>query len=132
MRPVVAGSKVLAFKSAPDFENPGDSNRNNIYEVTVEASDGTNTAMRDVTVKVTDAEEEGKVTLSTQQPRIGVPITATLADPDGSIANVMWVWERDNDAADADAQTPTMATKRSSPKPRRLPTPRSMMTTACT
>ena len=92
----VAGSKVLAFKSAPDFENPADSNRNNIYEVTVEASDGTNTAMRDVTVKVTDSDENGKVTLSTQQPRIGVPITATLADPDGSIANVIWEWERDD------------------------------------
>ena len=94
------GSKVLGFKSAPDFENPADSNRDNIYEVTVEASDGTNTAMRDVTVKVTDSDENGKVTLSTQQPRIGVPITATLADPDGSIANVIWEWERDDNAID--------------------------------
>ena len=96
----VAGSKVLAFKSAPDFENPADSNRDNIYEVTVEASDGTNTAMRDVTVKVTDSDENGKVTLSTQDPLIGVPITATLADPDGSIANVIWEWERDDNAMD--------------------------------
>ena len=37
----------------------------------------------DVTVKVTNIEEElGVVTLSTLQPRVGFPVTATLSDPD--------------------------------------------------
>ena len=35
-------SKVLAFKDKPDFEMPGDSNRDNVYQVTVVASDGAN------------------------------------------------------------------------------------------
>ena len=47
-------SKVLGFKDNPDFEMPGDSNRDNVYQVTVVASDGVNSAMRDVIVKVTD------------------------------------------------------------------------------
>ena len=40
---------------------PGDKNEDNIYEVTVEASDDVNTATRSVTVKVTDSDEGGKV-----------------------------------------------------------------------
>ena len=31
---------ALAFASAPDFEAPADANADNVYEVTVEASDG--------------------------------------------------------------------------------------------
>ena len=31
---------ALAFKAAPDFEAPADANGDNVYEVTVEASDG--------------------------------------------------------------------------------------------
>ena len=49
---------VLAFKDKPDFEDPGDMNGDNVYEVTVVASDGANAAMRDVTVKVTNIERE--------------------------------------------------------------------------
>ena len=49
---------VLSFTSSPDFENPADADADNVYEVTVEADDGTNTltatGKRDVTVTVTD------------------------------------------------------------------------------
>ena len=81
----VNASRVLSFKAKPDFEMPGDSNSDNIYEVTVVASDGANTATRSVTVKVTDADEAGKVTLSSQDALIGVELTATLADSDGGV-----------------------------------------------
>ena len=80
-----AYSKVLSFMEMPDFEMPGDNNQDNIYEVTVVASDGKNTAMRSVTVKVTDADEGGKVTLSSQDALIGVELTATIADSDGGV-----------------------------------------------
>ena len=44
----------------------------NVYEVTLVAKDGTNTTMLDLTVKVTNVEEDdGKVTLAYQQPLIG-------------------------------------------------------------
>ena len=35
-----AVSQVLSFKEKTDFEMPGDRNRDNVYEVTVRASDG--------------------------------------------------------------------------------------------
>ena len=95
-----AYSKVLSFMEMPDFEMPGDNNQDNIYEVTVVASDGENTAMRSVTVKVTDADEGGKVTLSSQDALIGVELTATLADSDGGVPDpavltgVTWQWHK--------------------------------------
>ena len=93
-----ADDNVLAFKMGmePDFEMPSDKNKDNIYEVTVVATAGGKTAERDVTVKVTNAEEAGKVTLSGDgaQPRVGSEIKATLADSDGGVENVTWMWER--------------------------------------
>ena len=78
-------SRILSFKAKPDFEMPGDGNRDNIYEVTVRASDGEMYADRMVTVKVTDADEGGKVELSSQDALIGVELTATLTDSDGGV-----------------------------------------------
>ena len=54
-------NQVLSFKEMADFEMPGDRNRDNVYEVTVRASAGGLYADRMVTVKVTDADEEGEV-----------------------------------------------------------------------
>jgi|GEM_PF-3762856 len=48
---------VLRFKQAPDFENPGDQDRNNIYEVTVTATDGLNPSVLEMFVTVTNANE---------------------------------------------------------------------------
>ena len=49
---------------------PGDSNRDNVYQVTVVASDGAKSAMRDVTVKVTDMPEGGSIEVTLPaQPR---------------------------------------------------------------
>ena len=48
---------VLTFKSAPDYETPADMDEDNVYEVTVEAGDGTNMDTQDVTVTVTDVDE---------------------------------------------------------------------------
>ena len=85
----------LAFKAKPDFENPGDANEDNIYEVTVVATDGSgNSDEKSVTVKVTDRDETGKVELSTQNPVVGVEITATPIDSDTYVNNVTWVWHR--------------------------------------
>ena len=71
---------VLRFKSAPDFEAPADAGGNNMYVVTVQASDGGDdtTATEVVTIEVTNVEEPGTVTMSTLQPQVGVAITATL------------------------------------------------------
>ena len=87
-------ARTLSFENAPDFESPGDSGRNNVYEVTVKVTDSKgNSDEQDVTVKVTNVEEDGTVTLSTLQPRVDFPVTATLADADNITAgSVSWQW----------------------------------------
>ena len=80
---------MLVFKAKPDFETPGDSNRDNVYQVTVVASDGANSAMRDVIVKVTDRAEDGKIEVAPAQPRVGTALAATLTDSDG-VMSLTW------------------------------------------
>ena len=75
-----------------DYETPADANIDNTYMVTVEANDGTNTAMKAVTINVTNVDEDGTVSLSTQRPRVGTAITATLTDADGSVTGTAWQW----------------------------------------
>ena len=85
----------LGFKAEPDYEKPGDANKDNVYEVTVEATDAVgNTGTKDVKVTVTNLDEDGTVTMSQRQPRVGVPITASVTDPDGDVSNVTWQWSR--------------------------------------
>ena len=50
-----------------------------------------------VAVDVINIDEKGMLTLSSQQLRVGAPLTATLTDPDGSLTNVVWLWERSTD-----------------------------------
>ena len=83
---------ALSFKDSPDYEMPTDANKDNVYEVTVQASDGKLTGMKKVEVKVTNQDEPGMVTLSRTTPRVGFPVTATLTDPDGSISKLTWQW----------------------------------------
>ena len=83
----------LMFAKQPDYEMPGDDDEDNMYEVTVQATDTVGrTGTRDVTVEVTNFDEEGTVTLSPTQHRVGVPITAMLEDPDGGVYGKMWQW----------------------------------------
>ena len=95
-------SQILSFKKSPDFEMPGDRNDDNLYEVTVRASDGTMSADRMVVVKVTNDVEGGKVALSPEDAVPGVELTATLTDPEGSVSasgqitGERWTWHRDS------------------------------------
>ena len=48
-----------------------------------------------VTVKVTNVEEPGTVTLSAEEPQEEIPLTATLSDPDNVTTDTtMWQWAR--------------------------------------
>ena len=72
---------LLTFKASPNFEAPKDAGKDNVYNITVVATDSDDqTHEMDVTVTVTNVDEAGTVTLSTLQPRIGTPLTATLTD----------------------------------------------------
>lgn len=47
-------SGTLTFKTAPDYENPTDANQDNIYEVTITATDGKRNATRTFLITITD------------------------------------------------------------------------------
>ena len=52
---------TLYFRSPPDYERPTDSNRDNVYEVSIQPSDGRNTGSYPVTVTVTDVNEPPEI-----------------------------------------------------------------------
>ena len=64
-----SGRGVLTFISPPDFENPADSNSDNLYEIAVVATDEQGlTDSIDVTVTVTNHAESVEPTISTRRP----------------------------------------------------------------
>ena len=87
----IAGG-VLTFASSPNYEDARDAGGDNIYNVTVSASDGDSTATYDVTVTVTNADDMGALMLP-EQPQVGTALSATLTDPD-TIQTTTWKWER--------------------------------------
>ena len=100
-------SNVLGFKSGhlPDFEEKSS------YSISVVARSGARTATLDVTVEVVDAEDEGEVSLSQRQPRVGIAVHATPSDPDGGVRISEWVWELSevvtaNDGGEPSAECP--------------------------
>ena len=105
------------FAPQPDYEAPTDADTGGTYEVTLSASDGTDTVTLDVTVTVTNEDEAGTVTLSPVRPRVGTALNATLTDPDRSTSGVAWAWERSTGpttwvaigGADSSSYTPAAA-----------------------
>ena len=79
---------VLAFRAKPDYESPTDANRDNVYEVTVRASDGTMYAERMVKVTVTDANEApaimGRDSVNYAENGKDPVATLTAEDPEGA------------------------------------------------
>jgi hypothetical protein len=57
-----ATTGALSFLTPPNYENPTDSNHNNIYTVEVQASDGTLTDTQTLSVHVTDVNEAPAIT----------------------------------------------------------------------
>ena len=90
----VSDSGGLSFLQPPDHEAPTDRNGDKVYQVTVNASDGRYNSARNVVVTVGNVEEPGMVTLSSDQPQVDTPFEARLTDPDGSLSNAVWKWER--------------------------------------
>ena len=119
----ISDSGQLSFGSTPDFENPLDLDRDNVYEITITAADRTSgteklTDSLDARITVGNVDEPGTVTLNSQDPVVNTPITATLTDPDGSISHQSWTWSRSSTpggtttlitGATQDSYTPTAA-----------------------
>ena len=95
---------TLSFKNDPDYDKPGDADKDNTYKVSVVATDKAGLAgMADVEIVVTDVEEDGSVTLSTAQPAIGRSITAMLDEPDTEVSGLTWKWQ----SSSTGIETPT-------------------------
>ena len=106
------GTYELAFKAVPDYEMAADAGRNNVYNITVTATDSDGqTDRKNVVVTVTNVEEDGTVTLSTLQPRVGIGVMATLTDLDGATTDVTWAWEAETaeDCSEVSTFTPDAA-----------------------
>ena len=70
------------------------------YSVTVTATDPSNAAASiEVTVGVTNVDEPGAVTLSSDQPQVDTALTAVLTDPDGGVTGLSWQWARSADGS---------------------------------
>ena len=102
---IVSSTGQLRVNEPLDFEEKSS------YMVTIEVHDRRNAAgqssthvddSQDVTIEVTDVEEDGTVTVSTPTNRVqtGVPATAELTDPDGSISGLTWQWARSPNRSD--------------------------------
>ena len=81
---------VVTFAAAPNYEEPEDANRDNVYEFSVVATDvESGTSRRNVSVEVTvsvaDVEELGTVTVDNLDPAVADRVKFTLTDPDGGI-----------------------------------------------
>ena len=88
----ISNTGVLTFRAVPDYEDPMDSNLDNIYSITVEATDGTNVDTLFVTVTVGNVDEEGMLTVTSERPAVDRMITAMVEDGDGIIGSVTWTW----------------------------------------
>ena len=97
----ISSGGVLTFRSSPNFESPADQGGNNVYNVMVRATStsGTITATRNVTVTVTNEDEGGTVTLSSDQATVGDELTAVITDIDGGVIDVTWQWARSSDGS---------------------------------
>ena len=91
----------LRFRSAPDYERPADSDRNNIYEVTIRASDGRYTGTLEETQVITVApvnEAPEITTTSALRPlrcvtlRTGPPASTLTGPPTRSEARSPGRW----------------------------------------
>jgi hypothetical protein len=63
---------AISFSSAPDFENPADSDSNNEYLITVSVSDGTDSASESVVINVSNVNEAPSITaINSSSPESG-------------------------------------------------------------
>src|SRR6185436_4452920 len=84
-------SGVLSFLSAPDFEAPTDAGSDNIYDVTVQVSDGTNIDTQAIAVTVTNVNENTNAPVFTSGNSVSTPenvaTTTIVYDANATDAN---------------------------------------------
>ncbi len=80
----ITSTGELGFKNDPDFENSTDANGDNVYNVTIEVTDGTNTVSQNVSITVTNVAEKPVFTssnaITTKENAGGVFFKVTARD----------------------------------------------------
>ena len=93
---IVASTDQVLTKTALDYETKS------TYSLTVAVHDGKDEAGNadtsadtrvDLTINVSNENEQGTVMLSASQPQVGAALTASLSDPDGQLSAITWTWE---------------------------------------
>ncbi len=86
---------VLTFKTAPNYESPADSGANNVYDLTITATDngtGTLTATKTIAITVTNVNDAPIITsgatISFAENGTGTVYTAAGSDQDGD--SIIW------------------------------------------
>jgi hypothetical protein len=69
---------ALSFVTAPDYEAPTDAGGNNVYDVTVQASDGTLSSTQAIAVTVTAANDNTPVITSSATASVAENTTAVM------------------------------------------------------
>ena len=93
----------LHFKSKPDFENPMDADGDNVYVVRITVRDEAGLeGQKTVRITVLNVDETGTLSLSPEQPDSGMPLVATVNDPDSPNGVVVtdWEWEASTTTVD--------------------------------
>ena len=68
---------VLSFAATSDYENPSDDNTNNVYEINVVISDGSNEVAQAISITVTDVSEAPEF--------VGLPAVFPLEENDNTV-----------------------------------------------
>ncbi len=91
----ISESGVLFFRNSPDHERPADSNSDNVYSLSVRASDGRNYGYLPVTVTVTGVNEAPTITTTSRtsftyrENGTGALYTFRATDPEGD--DIEWL-----------------------------------------
>ncbi len=104
-----AETGAVSFKDPADYERAKDAGADNVYDVKVTASDGTNSATQDVRISVTDSNEGPSITsgstASVAENSAGVVYTASATDPDAGATLTYSLSGADAALFNIDAQT---------------------------
>ena len=107
-------AQTLSFTTSPDQSS---------YAVTITVEDASGGSLaKGVTITITeedpdsggDGDQPGSISLSSNPPKVGEILTATLTDPDGNLRDVIWGFD---DVSPADQSQTAQARAASSPPP---------------
>ena len=104
---VTDGNITLKAGETLDYEATASYDLNVRVRDDKDVNDGVDTSWDDeisIPISVTNVDEAGTVTLGSNNPEVNVVLSASLNDPDGSVDNLTWQWQK-ADTVDATTWT---------------------------